>query len=102
MKYALIDLSENTVVNIVEIEPGDGSQTPDGFQAVQSDAAAIGDGWDGSALVPQVQAIEINGTYVPASEVKTVGGLETVTPVSREEFDALATRVSELAAKIGV
>jgi len=53
MQYALIDLAANLVVNVVAIEPGDGSSEPEGFIHVQSDTAGIGDSWDGTNIVPK-------------------------------------------------
>lgn len=51
MRYALIDLSTNVVVNVVEIDPNDGSKDPDGFQTVPSDTAGIGFAWDGAEFI---------------------------------------------------
>lgn len=52
MRYALIDLSSSRVVNVVEIEEGDGSSDPEGMIHVASETASIGDGWDGASFVP--------------------------------------------------
>ena len=53
MRYAIIDLSTNLVVNVAEIEPGDGSTQPEGTLNFQSDTAGIGDSWDGTSIVPK-------------------------------------------------
>lgn len=53
MRYAIIDLSTNLVVNVAEIEPGDGSTQPEGTLNFQSDTANIGDSWDGTSIIPQ-------------------------------------------------
>lgn len=52
MRYALIDLGTNLVVNVVEIDPNDGSVTPANHLTIQSDTANIGDSWDGAHIVP--------------------------------------------------
>lgn len=52
MRYALIDLAQNLVVNVVKVEPNDGSATPDGFLLFASPTAGIGDSWDGANIVP--------------------------------------------------
>jgi hypothetical protein len=51
MRYAIIDLSTKLVINMAEIEPGDGSTQPEGFLNVQSQTANIGDSWDGTNIV---------------------------------------------------
>ena len=60
MRYALVNLTENLVANVVEIGEADGSNAPAGFLHVASETASIGDGWDGAAIVektrPTVQA----------------------------------------------
>jgi hypothetical protein len=53
MRYAIIDLSTNLIVNVAEIEPGDGSTQPEGTLNFQSDTAGIGDSWDGTSIVPK-------------------------------------------------
>ena len=53
MRYAIIDLSTNLVVNVAEIEPGDGSTQPEGTLNFQSDTAGIGDSWDGTNITPK-------------------------------------------------
>ena len=53
MRYAIIDLATNLVVNVAEIEPGDGSTQPEGTLNFQSDTAGIGDSWDGTSIVPK-------------------------------------------------
>ena len=53
MRYAIIDLATNLVVNVAEIEPGDGSTQPEGTLNFQSDTAGIGDNWDGIKIVPK-------------------------------------------------
>ena len=53
MRYAIIDLSTKLVINMAEIELGDGSTQPEGFLNVQSQTANIGDSWDGTSIVPK-------------------------------------------------
>ena len=53
MRYAIIDLATNLVVNVAEIEPGDGSTQPEGTLNFQSDTAGIGDSWNGISIVPK-------------------------------------------------
>lgn len=53
MRYAFIDTNSNLVVNVVEIIDGDTSTEPHGFLNVRSDTANIGDGWNGTAIVPK-------------------------------------------------
>lgn len=54
MRYGIIDLSTNLVVNVAEIDSGDGSTQPSGFINVQSDVVNIGDSWDGEKLIHKI------------------------------------------------
>jgi hypothetical protein len=51
MRFALIELASGIVQNVVEIDADDGSIDPEGFAHIASDAADIGDRWDGTKFV---------------------------------------------------
>jgi hypothetical protein len=53
MRYVIINKTTSKVVNVVEIVEGDGSQEIVGFVSIASDTGNIGDGWNGSKIVPQ-------------------------------------------------
>lgn len=57
MRYALIEVTSGIVINVVEIDDGDGSTDPEGCTHVASETANIGDSWDGVKFTrPNIQA----------------------------------------------
>ena len=53
MRYALIDTTKNTVVNVIEWDGVSFFTPPENCITVQSDTANAGDGYDGTNIVPQ-------------------------------------------------
>ena len=96
-KIAIINLETGLVDNIAAVRDGDGSTAPDGFLFVPSEAATIGDSWDGAQIV---KAVSLVSNDVASAEIQGAGP-ETLNhaTVSRDEFDALAERVAVLEAK---
>lgn len=90
MRYALIDLSLGKIVNVVEIEPNDGSKEPAGFIHVQSDDAAIGDDWDGQQIVKAAPVDD-------ALAIDAAGGAVSVDmPTTQQQIDDITARVAQL------
>lgn len=55
MRAALIQESNNTVVNIIELEENAKWQAPSGFFVRFTETAAIGDVWDGEKITAKAE-----------------------------------------------
>jgi hypothetical protein len=55
MRCAMIDIKTNVVVNVIDVEAGDGTQAPSGMKLVEDISADIGDAWDGQKIVRKPQ-----------------------------------------------
>jgi hypothetical protein len=65
MRAAVIDLTTSKVVNIVVADAALHAAA-EGCVLVNSETANIGDGWDGTRIVPSISALPDSATVNPA------------------------------------
>lgn len=80
-RTCIIDTSQNAVVNVIEYPTDISGQVPPGMPALMlakaSDTAQIGDGWNGTAIVPQ-QVIPPHLTPEQEAALLVAAGLQIV------------------------